>query len=307
KELCVSADKVEFILDYWINRDEVSKIGDTYTVVSHTTKESPEAPNNLEKIRKTENNKPIKSEKTKKINNIIGRQRPPYTMAEIDGVAAAHKPIADLISQSESILGKQLTPSDVEMIYSFHDWLGLPVEVIIMLLTYAVKRQKTGKHYLETVAMDWADKGIDTYEAAEDYISQLESFDSYERQIRSLLGIYDRSLTQTEKKYITQWSREEQLPLELIQAAYDKTVDNTGKLSWAYMNKLLTSWLQEGIKSLDELKQNNDAYRQANPSKAKNTNFDEPAKKSKFNNYVDTNKTDYASLEEKILDMMLDN
>ena len=30
------------------------------------------------------------------------------------------------------------------------------------------------------------------------------------------------------------------------------------------------------------------------------------SKKSKFNNYEDENKTDYAALEEQILDMMLD-
>ena len=98
------------------------------------------------------------------------------------------------------------------------------------------------KRQLETVAIDWADKGIDTFDKAEEYISRLEEIHSNEHKIRSVLGIYDRSLTQTEKKYIKAWTEDLNVSPELVSLAYDKTVENTGKLSWAYMNKILTSW-----------------------------------------------------------------
>ena len=64
-----------------------------------------------------------------------------------------------------------------------------------MLLSYAAKQGKVGKRYLETVAIDWADKGIDTFDKAEEYITQLEEIGSNEHKIRTILGIYDRAIT----------------------------------------------------------------------------------------------------------------
>ncbi len=84
---------------------------------------------------------------------------------------------------------------------------GLPCEVIVMLLSYAAKQGKVGKRYLETVAIDWADKGIDTFDKAEEYITQLEEIGSNEHKIRTILGIYDRALTQTEKKIYKRMDR----------------------------------------------------------------------------------------------------
>ena len=123
-----------------------------------------------------------------------------------------------------------LSGNEIELLYSFYDWLGLPCEVIVMLLSYAAKQGKVGKRYLETVAIDWADKGIDTFDKAEEYITQLEEIGSNEHKIRTILGIYDRALTQTEKKYISAWTEELNISPELVSLAYDKTVENTGKL-----------------------------------------------------------------------------
>lgn len=280
KALGLQPDAVAFSLDYWLARGELAKNGDAYAF--------PDTPQE----------KPAKKPRKGSV-----RRQPSYTMEEIDGVCAANSQVSELLRQAETILQKQLTQSDLEMLYSFHDWLGLPVEVIIMLLTYAAKRGKTTKRYLETVAMDWADKGIDTYEAAEAYVSELEALDSYERQARSILGIYDRALTQTERKYLKQWCTQRQTPPELIQLAYDKTVANTGKLSWAYMNKLIVSWMDEGLTTRKQVEQKEEQYRQAAGGKPASG---KPVKKTKFNNYEDTNKIDYAALEEKLLDMMLE-
>lgn len=267
KELCLKEDKVKFSLDFWEARGEI--IG--------------------------------KGVKTKKNNHkTVGRSKPSYTVAEIDGVCSKNKQVAELLTQAEHILKKHLTQSDIEMLYSFHDWLGLPVEVIIMLLAYGAKKGKTTKRYLETVAMDWADRGIDTYESAEAHVSELEALDSYERQIRGILGIYDRALTQTEKKYIKQWCEERQVSPELIQLAYDRTITNTGKLSWAYMNKIITSWQDSGYTTAKQVTENDTYIKKGDISPAPK------GKKSKFNNYDDTNEINYADLEDKLFDMLDD-
>lgn len=230
------------------------------------------------------------------------RTRPSYKASEVDAAAISNKDIDYMFREAERILGKILSPSDFEVLYSFVDWLGLPVEVVIMLMNFAASRGKTGKRYLEAVAIDWADKGIDTYESAEEYIREMELKLSNEGKIRGILGIYDRALSQTEKKYIKLWTFEKNIPSELVAKAYDKTVAATGKLSWAYMNKILMSWLDEGITTVEGVREREAVFKLTSaPTKRKSN-----AKKGAINNYTDTNKTDYSEFAKTILEDMLE-
>ncbi len=277
-ELSIPADRVNFILGFWVSQGAV--IRDENGELSFAA-EDEEAP------------KPRRSR-----SRGGAKMRPSYKSGEIDAAAERNQVLSGMFYQAESILGHTLSGNETELLYSFYDWLGLPCEVIVMLLSYAAKMGKTGKHYLETVAIDWADKGIDTFDKAEEYISRLEAIHSREYKIRSILGIYDRALSQTEKKYIKLWTEETDMPPELVELAYDRTVENTGKLSWAYMNKILKSWHDSGIKDAAGVERE-DIIHGKTPPKNKNAKG--------FNNFSDSGKTDYSSLEEKLLDLMLDN
>lgn len=282
KELDMTQERIIFILDYWVSRDELIYDEQGYHFPAENEKQ----------------------EKERSVSTIKRRRvsRPSYTMKEIDAAAACNKAVSGLFYQAETVLHKILTASDMEMLYSFMDWLGLPVEVITMLLSYGAKKGKTNRRYLETVAIDWAERGIDTFEAAEAHVMALEEMDSAERKVRTILGIYDRALTATERKYIRLWCVEMTLSPELIALAYDRTVANTGKLSWAYMNKILQNWIDEGLSTPQEiLDREASAIQKSKPESKKDL-----PRKSKFHNYIDTNQTDYTSLEEQILDMMLE-
>ncbi len=284
RELDISPEHAVFVLDFWVSRGELVRTKKGYCLPKEEEKATPK--------------KAVKQE-----SPTLRRQtRPSYTMAEIDAVAAKNKAVSGLFYQAETVLQKVLTQSDMEMLYSFVDWLGLPVEVITMLLSYGAKRGKTGRRYLETVAMDWAERGIDTFEAAEAYVMELEERDSTERKICGMLGIFDRALTATEKKYIKLWAETPGLSLDLVPVAYDRTVARTGKLSWSYMNKILQSWVAEGITSEKQVLESEAAYRTGQEKKSGTV-----PKRSGFNNYDDTNSVDYQKLEEQLLDLMLDD
>lgn len=297
KELHVKRSVAEAAMDYWITCGQMQALDDGR--FGFEEKEKTEDKSAKEKAQRN-----TAARKDKASSAARAKFRPSYDMEEIDAATAANHDIDSLFKQAELILNKMLTKSDIEMLYSFHDWLGLPVEVITMLLHYGASHDKKGRRYLETVAMDWADQGIDTYEKAEEYISKLEENDSKERQIRSVLGIYDRGLTATEKKYLKIWTQEKDVPVALIAPAYDRTVERTGKLSWAYMNKILMSWLEEGIFTAEALEAKEAAFKQEHSFAV---NVPAKAPKSKFNNYTDPNKIDYDSISKKILEDLLDD
>lgn len=288
-ELDIAPNRIKFILGFWVSEGELIQSGDDYTFPETDTEGN--AKNN-------ERPKPKKSSRR------TASSRPSYKSAEIDTAAEKNQVLSGMFYQAESILGHLLSGNEMELLYSFYDWLGLPCEVIVMLLNYAVSHGKTGKRYLETVAIDWADKAIDTFEKAEEYIKHLEESEKAERKICAVLGIYDRALTQTEKKYITAWS-DMKLDIKLVELAYDRTVTNTGKLSYSYMNKILASWQSEGLTSVDAVKRSDELHSLNSGKPAKKSN--NGSQKSKFNNFENTEKVDYDSLEEKIFDMFLDN
>ncbi len=230
--------------------------------------------------------------------------RPSYTQTEITSAEVKNSEISYLFSQAEKILGRLLSNNDTEVLYSFVDWLGLPVEVIIMIINYAASVDKKSIRYIEKVAIDWADREIDTYEKAEAYVKELEEYQSRTRKICNILGIHGRALSTTERKYIKIWAEERNIPLDLIPEAYDRTMLKTGgKMGWAYMNKILCSWQDDGIKTLEELEAATELYRVKNAEKATQST---PKPKNKFNNYEDTNKIDYVKHAEQVLLDMLD-
>lgn len=286
--LDIPSARAEFVFEYWASRGEFIADDSGYRINSEEPTEE-----KVEKKRET---------KQKSVQRMRGT-RPSYSQDEINAVATANKQISGLFYQAETILDKVLTASEMEMFFSFNDWLGLPVEVILMLLAYAHKKGKTSKRYLETVAIDWAERGIVTFEAAEEHVSMLEAADSAERQIRSVLGIYDRAMTQTEKKYIKKWIEEFESPIELITLAYDKTVAKTGKLAPGYMNSMLEDWYNKSITTVDEVRALDEEFYRANGGKPTDK---KPGKKGPLNNYEDSNKQDFSELDEKILDMMLE-
>lgn len=72
-----------------------------------------------------------------------------------------------------------------------------------------------------------------------------------------------------------------------------------GHKSWSYIKGILHNKMKSGIYTLADFQRSEEAF-----EKKKS---EVEVRKSKFNNYVDTNETDYAALEEQIMDMMVED
>lgn len=173
--------------------------------------------------------------------------RPSYKATEISRSLKENPRMSQMYKMVEQILGKTLSSADTELLYSFYDYYGLPVEVIIVLIEYYVSRGKRSMKYMEKEAGKWASAGIDTIKKAKAYIEKREEFLSYAGRVRTLLGIQERRLSTRELTFIKQWQSEWNMSLDMVKTAFELTVDQTGKLSFAYMNKILESWAKNHI------------------------------------------------------------
>lgn len=180
-----------------------------------------------------------------------------------------------LLSEAQKRLSKILSPSDISVLFGMYDWLGLPPDVILMLIEYCVSSGNTGMRYIEKCAVSWADEGIFTYEKAEEKIKYLQMKSSMESKVASIMGIQNQARSKKQRDYIGKWTIEYAFSLELIEEAYENMVDRIGKISFEYMDKILTAWHEKGYKTVEETKKEESPKKPKQKSESSSIDLDD--------------------------------
>ena len=186
-------------------------------------------------------------------------QRPSYTEADVTRALDRERDVRLLQGEVQRVLGRVLSTEELKIFLSFQHYLGLPAEVIQLLVNYCKERcRRRGNlrnpsiRMIEKEAYAWAEQGIDTMEAAAAFIREKNRQESQLGRLMRLLQISGRALTPAEERYALSWLSmgfdEEALTL-----AYNKTCLNTGGLKWPYMNKILQSWHQQKLHTGKEI------------------------------------------------------
>ncbi len=180
-------------------------------------------------------------------------EQPQYTEVDVLKAMDTDMDFRSLYGEVQRLLGKHLNTEELKILLSFERYLGLAPEVISLLIHYCIDRaRKMGKtrnpslRTIEKEAYKWAENGIDTMEEAAAYVKRQQLRFSQTGRIMEILQIRGRNLTAPEVRYIKQWL-EQGFDEETIGMAYEKSCLNTGGLAWPYMNKILSSWHQQGL------------------------------------------------------------
>lgn len=169
--------------------------------------------------------------------------------------------LSDMFAVSQEILGKTISERDMETIYWFYSDLKMPAEVILLLLEYCVSKGKNRMSYIEKVAVSWTEMGLTTAENVALYLESEEQKTGFLYSIRKIMGIADRSLSQIEEKYLTKWHDEMGMSEEMIALAYEYCIIQTAKLSFPYMDKIITRWAKEGISTVTAAEEDNRKFK----------------------------------------------
>jgi len=181
---------------------------------------------------------------------IIQQTRPEYRTDEINYYTQNSPDVTKLFKIAEQYLGRLLTISDQKILFSFYDWLHMPFDLIEFLIEYCTSNNHKAMHYIEKVAISWVDEGIVTVEQAKiKAVSDKRYF-----QILSALGASKSTLTPAEKKCMSKWLDTYKFNLDIILEACQKTVMQTSKPSLNYVDSILTSWFNEKVTTLEDIK-----------------------------------------------------
>lgn len=186
-------------------------------------------------------------------------EAPSYTEEDVTREYRTNPEFPSMVGEAQRRLGRLLSTEELKILLSLYRYLGLPPEVISILINYCIQRSRArgqarmpSIRSIEKEGYRWADLGIDTMEDAAVYMQSQLSLHASVEQIKALFGIEGRKLTPGEEKLITSWlswgfgERE-------IRLAYEKTCMNTGGLKWPYLNSILKSWHEQGLTTLEQI------------------------------------------------------
>ncbi|MBE5063722.1 DnaD domain protein [Lachnospiraceae bacterium DSM 108991] len=167
------------------------------------------------------------------------------------------KELKELLFVAEQYLGKTLSTTDMKTITYFYDELGMSTDLIEYLIEYCVENGHKSMHYIQKVALSWADRKIQTPEEAK------QSAAFYSKSCYGVLkafGITGRSPAASELAYIQRWSGEYGFSDELILEACNRTMNSIHQPSFDYAESILKSWLEGGAKNRKDVEALDLAY-----------------------------------------------
>ena len=254
KSLSMSTIDVKDAMQYWIETNLIDNISNTISLVKNNST-----------FNKSAEQKPHKIESLRPLNK---RQRPdPSFVAKR---ITDSNDIKFLMQEAQIILSRPISNADSAALLMFHDNDGLPIDVILMLLQYAMSIGKAHMSYIDKIARSWGQEEINTVEKAENKIRLLESKRQAWSVVEKTFGIERRSPTAKESEAADKWINSWKISTDLLKEAYDRCVDNKGKYILNYIDSIIKRWHDDGIKTLQQA---NDEKRKNNLKNAAKTNF----------------------------------
>ncbi len=193
---------------------------------------------------------------------------------EIAAVLDSDKDFKHLIDECQNICGRIFTPTDISKLVSIKKELDFDAETILLLFFYYSEKldaagRKLTVSYIEKSAYTLYNQGVRELAGLQEYIKRTEERNRFGYKIRRLFGIGDRAFTKKELGFFDKWNIEWHMPYELIEYAYNITVDTTGKPALDYMSKILSGWHDNNITTIEQAEKIAAEYKQSNKYQTK--------------------------------------
>ena len=127
---------------------------------------------------------------------------PEYSAADLNReLEDGSSPFPGLVNEVQQSLGKILSVADLKQLYTIYDYLALPAEVILLLVSHCIveyeRKYGVGRRprmsQIKKEAYRWIRAGADTAEAADEYLRKQEILAQRENRMLPLVGIHGRA------------------------------------------------------------------------------------------------------------------
>ncbi len=171
-----------------------------------------------------------------------------YSAKEIDRLLS-DEVFSETLEVVGSLLKRMLTQADTDLIMFLYFDLHFSEDLIIYLYETCLERKKKSNKYIQQVAINWYESGIDSPESA----ARQSSF--YDETISAINKSWSlgRALGESEIKVVQSW-KSMGFSTEMIKEACDRTIMNCHNPSFQYADKILNGWKAKSIMTPSDLK-----------------------------------------------------
>jgi len=195
---------------------------------------------------------------------------PEYSREDVMGKLESDASFAALLREVERKLGRLSDPS-VRKLLGLYDYLGLPADVVYLLVNYCIDRKarQFGEGRLPTMreiekeGYVWARQELFSTAAADAYIRREKTRRGQFPEYMAALRLGERAPSPSEERYLGAWA-DMGFPPDTVALAYDKTILKCHELKWPYLNGILKRWHEKGMHTPEEVGAEN-APRKAAP------------------------------------------
>ncbi len=278
--LNLSESQVEEAFIFWENANVFSKNNQSVTVeiTSEVPKELP---------REMPKEEPVKvEEKPVKKSSIPSGTSYNLKPTEIAERIKNFEDVRVMFSMAELSFGRPLNHTEQRSFIWMHDYLGMSADVLITIAAYCISIDRGNIKYIETLASDWSEKGINTLERVQEEIKTQEDKNSFNGKIMKAFSMTRRP-TAKQQEFIDIW-KTKGYSFELIEYAFEKTIESIDKLNFPYINKILENWYEQGLITKSKIDSGNSTWKNKPEKKDNNEHsYDLNDYKSLVNNFGD--------------------
>lgn len=203
--------------------------------------------------------------------------RPKVTKPQMTAVIARQsrdEEFGVLLTEASARMGRPLTNGDAETLLYLYETVGLPAAVLLMVVGYAVQAEHVHMRYIEKVALDWAQRGIVTMEAAEEHLCYLERCEQAVAHVQLVCALQKPLTGATAQRAAEKWIFAWHISDEVLAQAFEICKEKTGKFETRYMDRVLENWHSQGADTVEKIAALSGKKRASAPTAA-NTEYEE--------------------------------
>lgn len=202
---------------------------------------------------------------------------PSYSAEDISNILECDgEALRIMIDECQQIMGRIFNSTEIRVFVGMCDYLGLKPDYMVTAVAYfAKKKPGCSIRYIEKALIGLADQNIVTLEDLDSYVKSMELYDGVSGRLRTLTGIGGRAFTKKENDKINNWIKGFGYGIDIIEYAYEITVDATGNFSFEYASAILENWYKGGIKTVEEARESTEKYRSDKKKKGSSFNDEE--------------------------------
>lgn len=224
-----------------------------------------------EKTVKTEKQSEMKSAEKTVILPDIRFTNP--TQAEIEKIIKKNGSMKRLFNEAQEILGKTLGYTMQCTIYSVVNFYGITPDVVNYMLHFAKSIEATSQNDIQKIAKYWAENGINTLAAADDYIAETEKAIVLFRQLAERTNNDAKTPSFAVLDMLCEWLRWG-FQIDAVEKAFNITKEEklTGRLEFKnlqHTNGVLKKWRAAGTFTVEDIEKGTKKF---DTKKSKKTN-----------------------------------